>query len=412
MNNTAIKVEGLGKKYNIGKSRSGDLRETIGNFFRKKSEEGKSQSNGSTHENEFWALKDVSFEIPQGEALGVIGRNGAGKSTLLKILSKITRPTTGRVELNGRVSSLLEVGTGFHSELTGRENVYLNGTILGMKRKEVKTKFDKIIDFSGVEKFIDTPIKHYSSGMKVRLAFSVAAHLEPEILLIDEVLAVGDVEFQKKCIGKMEDVTKEGRTVIFISHNMEAVSKLCTRALVLNNGRAELNVDDINEGINYYLNLYNKTNASSESALSNCWSENEFFKAERLSLKDDSDVELSPIIHAEQEISVCIEGTLLKDEPALNIGYALYSESTMIYWTWFQNSFKLTDKIKVNDKFNLVSKIPSNFLTQGNYKIELISVLHNIKTIHPHGMGPFLEFEIDGAQNKLIVNPDFKWQLQ
>ena len=185
----------------------------------------------------FWALKDINFEVKKGEVLGIIGKNGAGKSTLLKILSRITEPTGGRIEIYGRIASLLEVGTGFNPELSGRENVYLNGTILGMTKKEIDLKFDEIIDFSGVEKFIDTPVKRYSSGMKVRLAFAVAAHLDPEILIIDEVLAVGDAEFQKKCLGKMHDVAEnEGRTVLFVSHNMSAVQTLCSRSVVLENG--------------------------------------------------------------------------------------------------------------------------------------------------------------------------------
>lgn len=234
MSRTAIKVEGLGKKFDIGHQVQGDLRASLMSKIQRLL--GKT----ATSKEEFWALKDVSFEIKQGEAVGIIGRNGAGKSTLLKILSRITEPTTGRFEINGRVSSLLEVGTGFHPELTGRENIYLNGTILGMKRQEIKTKFDEIVDFSGVEKFIDTPVKHYSSGMKVRLAFSVAAHLEPEILIIDEVLAVGDAEFQKKCLGKMDDVSKnDGRTILFVSHDMPAVTNLCTQAILLNNGTVQ-----------------------------------------------------------------------------------------------------------------------------------------------------------------------------
>ena len=187
-----------------------------------------------------WALRDVSCEVYKGEVLGIIGKNGAGKSTLLKILSKITDPTKGSAVIYGKVSSLLEVGTGFHPELTGRENVYLNGTILGMAKKEIDQKFDEIVDFSGVERFIDTPVKRYSSGMKVRLGFSVAAHLEPEVLVVDEVLAVGDFEFQKKCLGKMETVAQEGRTVLFVSHNMAAISKLCTRAILIENGRITL----------------------------------------------------------------------------------------------------------------------------------------------------------------------------
>ena len=189
--------------------------------------------------NSMWALKDISFSVQQGEILGIIGKNGAGKSTLLKILTRITEPTSGNAQLRGRVASLLEVGTGFHPELTGRENVFLNGTILGMRKKEIENKFADIVEFSGVSKYIDTPVKRYSSGMHVRLAFAVAAHLDPEILLIDEVLAVGDVEFQKKCLGKMEDVAKEGRTVLFVSHNMAAISSFCTKLIYLKNGRIE-----------------------------------------------------------------------------------------------------------------------------------------------------------------------------
>jgi lipopolysaccharide transport system ATP-binding protein len=206
---------------------------------------------------DFWALKDVSFNIQQGDRVGIIGRNGAGKSTLLKILSRITEPTKGNIKIRGRVASLLEVGTGFHPELTGRENIFLNGAILGMSRAEIKQKFDEIVDFSGVEKFLDTPVKRYSSGMYVRLAFAVAAHLEPEILIIDEVLAVGDAEFQKKCLGKMEDVSKnEGRTVLFVSHNLQAISSLTNKLILLNQGQKVFD-GDTNNGIKEYLSYMN-----------------------------------------------------------------------------------------------------------------------------------------------------------
>ncbi len=226
----AIRVESLSKKYTIGSHKSDSFRDTLSQVFTKRE---------SSSERDFWALKDVSFEIKKGEAVGIIGKNGAGKSTLLKVLSRITEPTTGKITLNGRVSSLLEVGTGFHPELTGKENIYLNGTILGMSRREVKDKFDEIVAFSGVEKFLNTPVKHYSSGMYVRLAFAVAAHLEPEILIIDEVLAVGDAEFQKKCLGKMEDVASQGRTVIFVSHNLNALSTLCSSGVLIQKGNAK-----------------------------------------------------------------------------------------------------------------------------------------------------------------------------
>jgi lipopolysaccharide transport system ATP-binding protein len=233
MNDMAIRVENISKLYKIGAAKKTTLVESFRHSINKII--GKADDFGNVED--FWALKDVSFEIKKGEAVGIIGKNGAGKSTLLKILSRITEPSSGKIEINGRVASLLEVGTGFHPELTGRENIYLNGTILGMKRAEIRSKFEEIVEFSGIQKFIDTPVKRYSSGMYVRLAFAVAAHLEPEILIIDEVLAVGDAEFQKKCLGKMEDVTGQGRTVLFVSHNMSAVNSFCKSCVYLRNGK-------------------------------------------------------------------------------------------------------------------------------------------------------------------------------
>ena len=236
-----IRAEGIGKRYRLGEtiSRSDLLTEAISAAAVRPFRRLRGRANGAAadHERDFWALRNVSLEVEDGEVLGVIGRNGAGKTTLLKILSRITEPTEGMIDLYGRVGSLLEVGTGFHPELTGRENVYLNGAILGMSRVEIARKFDEIVAFAEVDQFLDTPVKRYSSGMYVRLAFAVAAHLEPEILIVDEVLAVGDVAFQRKCLGKMEDVGREGRTVLFVSHNMAAVSNLCSRAILLEEGR-------------------------------------------------------------------------------------------------------------------------------------------------------------------------------
>jgi len=230
-----ISVRNVSKQYRIGvREAYGSLRESLMNAARAPL---RRLRNGAPAEESIWALQDVSFEVPPGEALGIIGRNGAGKSTLLKILSRITEPTSGRIDLYGRVGSLLEVGTGFHPELTGRENIFLNGAILGMHRQEIENKFDEIISFAEIEKFLDTPVKRYSSGMYMRLAFAVAAHLEPEILVVDEVLAVGDAQFQKKCLGKMGDVARAGRTVLFVSHNMMAVQSLCRRAIWLDGGR-------------------------------------------------------------------------------------------------------------------------------------------------------------------------------
>lgn len=234
-----ISAQHIGKKYVLGGSsaRTNSLRESLMTAARRPLAR---MARRRESEQEFWALDDITFDVAHGEVLGIIGRNGAGKSTLLKVLSRVTEPTRGRIELRGRIASLLEVGTGFHPELTGRENVYLNGTILGMRKREIDSKFDAIVEFADVERFIDTPVKRYSSGMYVRLAFAVAAHLEPEILVVDEVLAVGDAEFQRKCLGKMGDVAREGRTVLFVSHNMAAIAHLCTRGLFLERGRVGL----------------------------------------------------------------------------------------------------------------------------------------------------------------------------
>jgi lipopolysaccharide transport system ATP-binding protein len=257
----AIKIEHLSKAYQLGDFGTGTVSRDLERFWaRIRGKEDPflkiGEVNDRTKKGEsdlVWSLNDLNFEIEQGDAVGIIGRNGAGKSTLLKILSRVTSPTTGSIRIKGRIASLLEVGTGFHPELTGRENVYLNGAILGMRKAEIKRKFDEIIDFAGVERYIDTPVKRYSSGMYVRLAFAVAAHLESEILIVDEVLAVGDAEFQKKCIGKMGDVSKgEGRTILFVSHNMDSVRTLCNKGMVLNNGSIVLN-GGVDEAINNYL---------------------------------------------------------------------------------------------------------------------------------------------------------------
>ncbi len=257
MGNYALTVENLSKRYRILKSdglanKPRNLLDFLKLPYRRFQEIRGLTSFGSSENNVFWALKDINFNVKHGEVLGIIGRNGTGKSTLLKILSKITTPTTGRIEINGRVNSLLEVGTGFNPELTGRENIYMNGTIHGMSKKEIDSKLDEIIDFAGVEKFINMPIKRYSSGMNVRLGFAVAAHLQPEILLVDEVLAVGDVEFQKKCLGKMEDVSKEGRTVLFVSHNMPSITRLCSKTFVLDSGTYGF-LGNTKDAVSYYL---------------------------------------------------------------------------------------------------------------------------------------------------------------
>lgn len=253
MSEVAIRVQGLGKRYRIGARQAGGrtLREAITDVLVAPVRGVAGLLRRPSEAELIWALQDIDFSLQTGEVLGVIGRNGAGKSTLLKVLSRITEPTCGRVEVRGRIGSLLEVGTGFHPELTGRENIFLNGSVLGMKQREIRRKFDEIVAFSGVETFIDTPVKRYSSGMYVRLAFAVAAHMEPEILLVDEVLAVGDLAFQRKCLGKMDDVARQGRTVLFVSHNLGTIRTLCTRAILLANGRLALD-GEVHEVVDAY----------------------------------------------------------------------------------------------------------------------------------------------------------------
>src|ERR1700740_3732441 len=266
MSNIVLKAENISKQYRLGQLGTGTISHDINRWWHKVrgkedpylklgDSNDRSKAGGSDY---VWSLKDINFEVKQGEVLGVIGKNGAGKSTLLKILSQVTTPTTGQVKVKGRIAALLEVGTGFHPDLTGRENIFLNGAILGMTKTEIKSKLDEIVSFSGVEKYIDTPVKRYSSGMMVRLGFAVAAHLEPEILIIDEVLAVGDAEFQKKCMGKIKNVAGEGRTVLFVSHNMQAISSICKTGILLKNGMID-EISDINTCVKKYNGLFNES---------------------------------------------------------------------------------------------------------------------------------------------------------
>ncbi|MSP11779.1 MAG: ABC transporter ATP-binding protein [Chloroflexi bacterium] len=272
MNDITIKVENLSKLYHIGQAqrRHNSLRDALDAGlrapFHRLSRTG--GDNGTSSDASFWALKDISFDVHRGEVIGIIGKNGAGKSTLLKILSRITEPTTGRARILGRVGSLLEVGTGFHPELTGRENIYLNGAILGMRRAEIDRKFDEIVAFAEVERFLDTPVKRYSSGMYVRLAFAVAAHLDPEVMIVDEVLAVGDVAFQRKCLGKMEDVARTGRTVLFVSHNIGAIIQLCSRVLVMDSGKCILDCNT-DTAVTAYLARFQSSENTADFAFEN-----------------------------------------------------------------------------------------------------------------------------------------------
>jgi len=302
----ALKAENISKQYRLGQVGTGTLSHDLNRFWHEiRGKEnpylkiGETNDRSAKADSEYvWSLRDINFEIQQGDAVGIIGTNGAGKSTLLKLLSKVTKPTTGKIYTNGRIASLLEVGTGFHPEMTGRENIYLNGAILGMTRREIKSKFDEIVDFSGVERYIDTPVKRYSSGMYVRLAFAVAAHLESEILIVDEVLAVGDAEFQKKCLGKMGNISKgEGRTVLFVSHNMAAVKELTKSALLLSNGNL-IEVGDTEQIITSYTRLnYESTTSKWEGSLIDANSSIEIKKVEML--------QNSPLGFSNQKPLVC-----------------------------------------------------------------------------------------------------------
>jgi lipopolysaccharide transport system ATP-binding protein len=325
-----LRAEGISKRYRIGEREPYKaLRDVIGDGL---SRAGRRRA-GRAEPDEIWALRDLSFEVHKGEVLGLIGANGAGKSTLLKVLSRITDPTEGRVLLSGRVGSLLEVGTGFHPELTGRENIYLNGTILGMRRSEIEARFDEIVEFSGMARFLDTPVKRYSSGMQVRLAFAVAAHLQPEILLVDEVLAVGDAEFQQKSLGKMKDVTREGRTVIFVSHNLAAVRSLCTRALVLEKGGLVFD-GDTEDAVHRYLgDLHDRTAASVEGAdlqlrlaESHVFGPAPSYECTRIAVLDEHGAPCNSF-RSDEEISVQIDYTVTRPVAGLRVVVTLADEN-------------------------------------------------------------------------------------
>jgi lipopolysaccharide transport system ATP-binding protein len=319
-----LRVEHLRKRYRIGerepyRALRDVLAEAPARLLRRERREHVGPS------DRIWALDDVSFDVRRGEVVGLIGANGAGKSTLLKVLSRITEPTEGQVVLRGRVGSLLEVGTGFHPELTGRENIFLNGTILGMRRAEIVRRFDEIVEFAGVERFLDTPVKRYSSGMQVRLAFAVAAHLEPEILLVDEVLAVGDAEFQARCLGKMKDVTREGRTVIFVSHNLAAVRGLCPRSLVLDHGKLTFD-GETDRAIEHYLGRAGHRHAAvvEGSALdarlvkSKVYGDAPFFRCTRVAVVDEEGMPAAQF-RSDEEITISVEYTVLRPAPSLRL---------------------------------------------------------------------------------------------
>ena len=415
----ALKAENISKQYRLGQVGTGTLSHDLNRFWHKvRGKEdpylkiGEANDRTTKGDSEYvWSLRDIDFEIAQGDAVGIIGRNGAGKSTLLKVLSKVTKPTTGKIYTHGRIASLLEVGTGFHPEMTGRENVFLNGAILGMTRKEITRKFDEIVDFSGVERYIDTPVKRYSSGMYVRLAFAVAAHLESEILIVDEVLAVGDAEFQKKCLGKMNVVTRgEGRTILFVSHNMTAIKELCSKGILLNQGKIDYQGDILNTIIEYQKSSTKESsyiyNGNLDEALGN---ENIRIKEFSISpikgdlLDIDSGVHVKLVFH-----NYCPDITLDTTFELKN-----YEELVIFHVGKFVSE---NNDSKIGE-YTVEFDIPAGLLNAGNYYFRLY--FGKDQKILLYGIDEFIGFEVENVKVGTmmhiypgITRPFFEYKVQ
>jgi lipopolysaccharide transport system ATP-binding protein len=412
----AITATALSKRYQIGEFQAGygTLRDSVAAVVRRRGHR--------RHRDEIWALRDVSFAVGEGEVVGVIGHNGAGKSTLLKVLTRITAPTAGRAEIRGRVGSLLEVGTGFHPELTGRENIFLNGAVLGMKRREITRKFDEIVEFSGIDKFLDTPVKRYSSGMYVRLAFSVAAHLEPEILLVDEVLAVGDAEFQRRCLGRMEDIGESGRTILFVSHNMQAMTTLCDRAVLLEQGRVVADGPS-SEVVATYLQSVHGTGSS------RYW--NDPASAPR------DDLVLLRHVRVVDETGDTVAAVDVRRPVGIEIGFTVLRDGRPLY-----PKVKLTDQqgnvifnaMDVSGRWDVPSTpgdyaatawVPANLLNEGLISVEAAVVSLQAPRVHVHaGWVDVVSFHVqdpgegDSARGRFtgqwkgVVRPLLEWTVE
>lgn len=424
MSDIAIRAENIGKLYHIGMlaRRNDTLRDTLVDFgsqMTARLKHSNTDKQGQA-ENAVWALRDVSFELRQGQVLGVIGKNGAGKSTLLKVLSRVTEPTTGSIEIRGRVGSLLEVGTGFHPELTGRENIYLNGAILGMKRTEIERKFDEIVAFSEVEQFIDTPVKRYSSGMYLRLAFAVAAHLEPEILVVDEVLAVGDAEFQRKCLGKMGDVAQQGRTVMFVSHNMSAILRLTQETIVMEKGRLVMRAPSA-EAVDHYLS------AGHAKAGERTWKEDEIppssapFIPLALRLRDARG-QVIDTVRSTEAVTIEMEYRLSSSISGLRLGFYLNTARAESVLTSFD-----TDDPDMFEKYtnrpagHYISRciLPADTLNQGRYSLGVNASSYRIQRYFQDEQA--LDFNVDGAgapgmqwpePRPGVVRPRMQWTIE
>jgi homopolymeric O-antigen transport system ATP-binding protein len=402
MSDAAIKVHGLGKKYRIRhqrRERYVALRDVITDKVRGLFRPRVADGAASTVED-FWALRDVSFEVKRGEVIGIIGRNGAGKSTLLKMMSRITEPSEGRIELEGRVASLLEVGTGFHPELTGRENIFLNGAILGMRHAEIRRRFDEIVAFADVENFLDTPVKRFSSGMYLRLAFAVAAHLETETLIVDEVLAVGDAEFQRRCLGKMKEVGRSGRTVLLVSHQMNSIERLCERVIWLQRGKIAGIFADPRQGIVSYL----QANAEHDSGASWRNKSQEFddhlFRPSWFEIRSDA-AEAGPEepFSNQYPLVVTIAGEIRTVDRLFNLGIAVYSEDGLpLFWSFMRDSPEVDWPVIEPGFVKLRTSIPARWLNEGSYKVELLAGLHYQKwLLAPQANAPSIKFSIRGG---------------
>jgi len=421
MSDVILKAEGISKQYRLGVVGTGTLSHDLNRFwYRIRGKEDPYAKVGAVNdrsteasEEYVWALRDINFEVKKGEVLGIIGKNGAGKSTLLKILSRVTGPTTGSIKTKGRIASLLEVGTGFHPELTGRENIYLNGAILGMTKAEVNDKIDEIIAFSGCQKYVDTPTKRYSSGMRVRLAFAVAAHLEPEILVIDEVLAVGDAEFQKKAIGKMQDISQgEGRTVLFVSHNMAAVKSLCTRAIVLENGTTvfEGNTD---EAVNFYLNLDNAEGSTSLRYFDKKYFKDQNFSVEYVGIKAATKAYEEPIT---REDKLILEASITKDKPDDIVAVFRFKDGDGNF-IFVNNSNMGNIDMSFTGTKKIQMLLPDFFFNEGNFSIDIM-ITNGRKALflEPDAIQYTIiqEEKLHGqwmGKTKGVLKPSFPWNL-
>lgn len=413
-----IEVKNIGKDYLKRSAMTANymtLRDTITGWFGK--------SNGKpVYDNQFSAIKDVSFNIEEGEVVGIIGRNGAGKSTLLKILSQITKPTRGEAILHGRVGSLLEVGTGFHPELTGRENIFMNGSILGMTQQEIKEKFDEIVEFAGVEEFIDMPVKRYSSGMRMRLAFSVAAFLEPEILVIDEVLSVGDSFFRKKCLGKMQEVSQQGRTILFVSHNLDAIRSLCTRAIFLEDGKVHTDSKDVGHVLNTYMGALFDAEATNWENTTDEYNQYPV-RPVSFSLTDEKGEVAAPIVSGDAPIDINIIYEADRKINDLQIGYGLYKDDgTIMMFSSIRDHKDFNwDEMKVG-KNKITTRIPIDELEDGQYKFQMFLAIPgemSILTLQNSSVMLSLSVEGNSARGPVWANkvrpawaPVQKWNIQ